>query len=505
MAQRVSIYRPQMRVPVLEGPRIQEVDVSSGVLSAANDLEQSANRMRATRLNEARLNATKQLEDLEFEAEKQPWEQRHKFFEDGASRIRKDLDGGIGRDGVLRQAFEDDWQKLYLPRNSQVKYSARKGEIDHNLAVVDESMTTFARQAAQAGDERQAQFFKDQAAVTIADAKQGGFLTDVEAGNRLREFARGVERNRARSLIEANPVMGLKSLQDTGKFQNLREEDRLMLVDRAQSELQHRASMAEASANRAERARRIMGDQVAKDGWDLISQGQMSPEWLTENRATLDSTDYKALIQANQSGGSKDASDLVADAYQKLYVDGEDVSGDVIHGLRNHTISPDTARGLLEENKQTQGIKSPKMAAKEFITTWLKPGELNPAPGAPERLAGAMAEFDETMRTNPKLGAGEVKKLANDIVRRYSIVNRDQITVTLPTPKYAVGERNTFDIPKTKAAIARAYLNRHGGDKEKRNRDPEYIRELRNLKLWEDARTRAAAALAAAEEKDKAQ
>lgn len=501
MAPRVSIYRTQLRVPSYQAPSVPELDVSSGVLSAANDIEQTANRLRAGRLNEARLNATKQLEDLEFEAERQPWEQRAKFFEDGAARVRAEVEGStIGSDRTLRSAFEDDWGKLYLPRATQVKYSARKGEIDHNIAVLDESMTVFARQAAQATDERQAQFIKDQAAISIADAKAGGFLTDVEAGDRLRGFARGVERNRARSLIEANPIMGLKSLQDTSQFQNLHEEDRLMLVDRAQSELQHRAAMADAAANRAERQRRIMGDQLAKDGWDLIAKGEMTSEWMTNAKATLDSNDYKALVSATQSGGGKDAANLVADAYEKVYLTGEDVGSDVIQGLRNRLISPETASKLLEENKQTQGVKSPAQQGRTFITTYLKPSELNPAPGAPERLAGAMQEFDDQLRANPKLGAMEMKKLANDIVKRYSIVNRDEITVTLPTPKFAVGDRNTFDVPKTRAAIAKNFLAKHGGDKASRDKDPDYIRELRNLKLWEDARKRAAEAAAAASE-----
>ena len=93
-----------------------------------------------------------------------------------------------------------------------------------------------------------------------------------------------------------------------------------------------------------------------------------------------------------------------------------------------------------------------------------------------------------------------MKKLANDIVRRYSIIDRDKITVSLPTPKYVVGDRNTFDVLKTRAAIAKNFLAKHGGDKVSRDKDPDYIRELRNLKLWEDARKRAAASAAAANE-----
>lgn len=493
-----------MRVPELQAPQIQRTGNAEGLVEsiglAANEYEKQKSRERTRILNENRLEATTKLEELQFEAEKLPWDQRAAHFQAGANALKAELDKRTGSDSALKEAFANDWGQLYLPRNSQVRFSARKGEIDHNVAVLDQTTTVFARQAAQASDPREAQFIKDQAALAIADAQHGGFLNEVEAGDRLRGFARGVERNRARALIEANPIAGLKSLQDTSQFQNLQEEDRLMLVDRAQSELQHRAAMADAAANRSERQRRIMGDQLAKDGWDLIAKGEMTSEWMTNAKATLDSNDYKALVSATQSGGGKDAANLVADAYEKVYLTGEDVGSDVIQGLRNRTLSPETASKLLEENKQTQGVKSPAQQGRTFITTYLKPSELNPAPGAPERLAGAMQEFDDQLRANPKLGAMEMKKLANDIVKRYSIVNRDEITVTLPTPKFAVGDRNTFDVPKTRAAIAKNFLAKHGGDKASRDKDPDYIRELRNLKLWEDARKRAAEAAAAASE-----
>lgn len=498
---RVSVYRPQLRVPVFQATPIPELDVSSGIEKVASDLDQAANRMRATRLNEARLDATTRLEELQLEAQKQPWQDRQKFFEDGASTIRKEIEQQrVGSDGVLRGAFAEDWGKLYLPRNTEVKYSVRKGEIDHNQAVLDQTMTVFSRQAAQATDERQARFIRDQAAVSIAEAQNGGFLTETEAGDRLREFARGVERNRARALIEANPNAGVSALQDLNNFQNLREEDRLTLVSRAESKLQHRAAMADHAAVVNERNRRIAGDQLAKEGWDLVSKGTMTSNWLDEAKRTLDASDYHAILNASQSGGSVNARNIVADAYQKLYVDGEDVSGDVIGGLRSGTLTPETAKSLLEENKQTQGIKSPARMAREYVASVLKVSDLNPAPGAPERLAAGVNELDAWLRENPRAGATEVDKKAKDIGRRYAILNRDEILISLPLPQSAIGDRQTgVDIAKTRAAITKKFLAKYEGDKAAVMRDPEFIREAKNLKLWEAAQNEAARALAAAE------
>jgi len=495
----------------LEAPRIpatgnwQALAEAAGQVSQA--VEQERNRMRATKLGEARLQTATQLEELQFEAEKQPWDQRAAFFEQGAMRIRAEAEKGLGGDAVMRSAFAEDWGRSFQPRNMEVRHSARKGEIDHHGALLDSSLTVFARQASQAGDQRLAQFVKDQAAVTIADAQQGGFITETEAGNRLREFARTVERNRVTAMI-ADPSKGgpngaVRALSDLNQFQNLREEDRLMLVGRAESKLQHQVTMAEAAASRAERQRRIMGDQLAKDGWDHIAKGTMTDDWLTESKATLDSSDYRALVAATQGGGGADSSELIADTYRKLYVDGEDVSGDVLQGLRNRVITPDTAKTLLDENKQTQGTKSPARLGREYITTYLKPGELNPAIGAPERLANAMQEFDDTLRENPKMSAAQIRRLAAGIAKRYSIINREAITVTLPTPRFAAGERNSFDIQKTRAATVKNYLAKHGGDKEALRRDPEYVREIKNIKLWEEARENAAAAARAAEEAEK--
>lgn len=511
MPQQVSIYRPQMRVPELQAPEIRRTGNAEALVQSIGQVsqavEQERNRMRATKLGEARLQTATQLEELQFEAEKQPWDQRAAFFEQGAQRIRSDVEKGMGGDAVMRSAFAEDWGRSFLPRNMEVRHSARKGEIDHNGALLDDSLTVFARQASQSSDERLSQFVKDQAAVTIADAQQGGFITETEAGNRLREFARTVERNRVTAMIgdpsKGGPNAAVRALSDLNQFQNLREEDRLMLVGRAESKLQHQVTMAEAAASRADRARRRYGEELAKDGWDHIAKGTMSDDWLTESKATLDATDYRALVAATQGGGGANSSELIADTYRKLYVDGEDVSGDVLQGLRNRVITPDTAKTLLDENKQTQGVKSPARLGREYITTYLKPGELNPSIGAPERLANAMQEFDDTLRENPKMNAAQVRRLAAGISKRYSVINREAITVTLPTPRFADGERNTFDVRKTRAATVKNYLAKHGGDKDAMRRDPEYVREVRNIKLWEDARERAAAAARAADELEK--
>jgi hypothetical protein len=366
--------------------------------------------------------------------------------------------------------------------------------------VLEESTTVFARQAAQASDPREAQFIKDQAALSIADAQQGGFLTEVEAGDRLRDFARGVERNRARSLIEDDPSQGLRALNDLSKFQNLREEDRLALVDRAENKIQHRVAMADHAAVVGERNRRIMGDQIAKEGADLLAKGQMTEAWLETNRRVLDGSDYRVIRHEMQNGGGTDSASVTADLFDRLYVKGEDIGPDAINAMRTGTLSVDSAKSLLNENKSTQDIQSPRRQGLAYITTSLKVSDANDDPVAAQRLANAVASFNQQMREDPKQ---DPIALSRTLVKTQALLQWDQMNVLRPLPKHAVGDRMTFDVKAARAATAAQFLKKHGGDRAKAAADPDFIREGKLINDWEAARKRLQAANEAAAAKAK--
>lgn len=482
----------QIRVPVLEAPTVQRVDVSSGLLAAADAAREIEVRRASLKANELRLGAVSKLADAQLEAEKQPFDQRTTFFEGRANEIKKDLTQNLGMfDGEVKSRFEADWSQVYLTYNVDVKQSARKGEIDHHSAVLDDTLTTLARQAAQMPDERQSAMMVEQAGRSIAVAQHGGILSETEAGARLREFSRGVEKNRVVALIDKSPNEGLRALQDTAKFQSLKEEDRLMLLSRAESKIQHQAAMADHAANRALRSRREMGDQAAKDGFDLLAKGQLTEEWMNQNKLMLDTSDYRMLRDSMQGGGSPDSKEAFLDIHTGIYVEGVDKSQDILGYFKRGDISPQTAKAMLDENKDASPVKR----AKSYLATALKPSDLNQNPDHARAYAEAMVEFDRLWSENPKQ---DPDTLARQVLKRNSMAPDVSLSRRLPSPKFIVGDRSALDTQKTERNVAAFFMKKHAGDKARVKADPEFRREMQILQEWKADQERQARINAAA-------
>ena len=479
-----SIYTPRLRVPVPEFARDPGVDVSSGLNEAAQALQQVAKQRDATSIIQARAQAAMRLSDLEDEAQRQPWQERAAFFERGANSILTDISKGFVKDSRSRlaEAFQDDWAAMYAPRRAEVKHSAFLGERDQNRATLDQSLDTFAKQAAQARSDVEAEGVRIQAVKQIADMQGGGWITAEEAGEQVRGFARRLDQNRANALIKDDPNAAMLALTDSTKFAGLREEDRLVLQGRAESRLQHEAAMADHAAVVAQRNRKLAGDELAKEGFDLLAKGQMTEEWLTKNRPILDTSDYRMLREGTQRGGGTDSAAALSGIFKKLYIDGEDVGNDVLTAMTTGSLSVESAKSLLDENKSLQGLESPIQQGRKYVAGALKVSEINPDPAAAQRLANAMASFNQQMREDPKQDPME---LARSVVKTNAIVSFQDFTLVKPLPKYAVGTRQSLDVKASRVATKKAYLQKHGGDEALLKQDPDYLRELRNLKEWE--------------------
>jgi hypothetical protein len=295
----------------------------------------------------------------------------------------------------------------------------------------------------------------------------------------------------AQGMIRRNPFQALQSLQTDARFTTLDPDKLESLIRSSESAIQHKAAMADHAAAQSERNRRLMGDQVSKEGWDLLSKGQMTEEWMDANRAVLDGSDYKMLRQGMQEGGGTSSREAQIDIMQKIY-GGVDATEDIMARLRNNEITPQLARSYLDENKDMSPVKQ----SKSFITQYLKPSDINPSAVQAQSYAEAMAEFNRLYAENPKQDPME---LARKVVQRNALADMQNITAVapLPSPQYTVGNRNELDIKATKKKIWDAFKKKYNGDQAAMKQDKDFLREMRNLKAFEDAYTRNAAAQAA--------
>jgi hypothetical protein len=292
-------------------------------------------------------------------------------------------------------------------------------------------------------------------------------------------------------MIRRNPFQALQSLQADPRFTTLDPDKLESLIRSSESAIQHKAAMADHAAAQSERNRRIMGDQVSKEGWDLLAKGQMTEEWMDQYRSTLDASDYKMLRQGMQEGGSVGSRTVQTSIFEKIY-SGVDASDEIMAGFKNGDINPQLARSLLDENKDM----SPAKKAKSFITQYLKPSDLMYSGTQAQSYAEALSEFDRLYAQDPKQDPLE---LARIVVKRNALADMQGITAVapLPSPQYTVGDRNQLDIKATKKKIWDAFKKKYNGDQAAMRQDKDFLREMRNLKAFEDAYSRNAAAQAA--------
>lgn len=485
-----GVYQQQLTVPVLSLPRAQNVDVSSGIEAVA----QAQRQREARHLNEMRLEAATQLESLQAEAEAVPFDQRKAFFDQGAQKLRGDFDKKFGfLDMDLRGGFHDEWGRMFALKGIEVNASAKKGEADHNYATMEGVIAKMEGQAARASSPKERAFFVEQIGATLHDALATGAIDETKAGDVGRESLRRIDKNVLSAMIEdpnRGPNEALRALH-ANEFGNLKEEDRLAMIERAERKIQHTVAMSDHADIVNERNRKRMGETIAKEGFDLLAAGKMTEDWITKNRPILDTSDFRMLRQGMQEGGGAESSDALASIYRKVYVDNADVSGEVLSAMTNRQINASTAKSLLDENKNN----TPARQAKTYLTTYLKPSDVNDSPAASQSYAEAVAEFDRRFAQDPNQDAMD---LARKVIGRNSVVQFDKMTLVMPLPDYAVGGRKDFDEKKTQAATVAAFLARHNNDRAAAVADPAFKVEARKIAAWAEAARKLRAAQDAA-------
>lgn len=297
----------------------------------------------------------------------------------------------------------------------------------------------------------------------------------------------------AQGMIRRNPFQALQSLQTDARFTTLDPDKLESLIRSSESAIQHKAAMADHAANQSLRARKEMGEQAAKDGFDLLAKGQLTEEWMTQNKRMLDTSDYRMLRDSMQEGGSPSSKDTLIDLTAKVYTGGSDASDDILSAWKRGDIKASEAKSLLNENKDVSPVKR----AKVFLSTALKPSDVNPNPAHAQAYAEAMSEFDRLWAENPKQ---DPDALARIVLKRNSLIDTQSLTITrrLPSPKFIVGDRNSLDTKTTERNIVAYFTKKHGNDKAKVKADPEFRREMQILQEWKSDQERQARINAAA-------
>ena len=272
MVVRQQIPGIQIRVPVLEAPTVQRVDVSSGIYAAADAAREIENAQKMRQLNDAQIGAAKAFRELNETNRRLPWEEKVKSFEEGAKAIRATYLDGLS-DNEVKQLFTNDFERMYGSYQVHTKDDAFQGERAHAIATADEASDGFARDMAFARTPQERAFAQENMVKSWQNLVAGGFIDEVTARDKV---SRGLAANdlySAREQISRDPYAARKALAQPDSFKFLDPLQITSLRDEADREVKSRESEA--------RARQAMVRQEA-----LFSLQQ----WAQDNAASIQET-----------------------------------------------------------------------------------------------------------------------------------------------------------------------------------------------------------------------
>lgn len=247
MSGRISIYAPQITVPVADAPRSSGVDVSSGLTALAESRARIEQAQRVTMVNDAQIGSAKAFDGLNETLRRTPWQDKRRVFQEGLAKIRNEYFDSIP-DGQARSLFKPDFERMAGINQAEVNNDAFKGEQSHNIAQANDAVDVFARQAAFARSPQEREAAIEGGAGVISNLVVGGYIDEDQRQRWTSQFLGRSDFVSAKQLVDVNPTKALATLSKAGAFPHLDPSQVEQLKDQAKTEIRRLESEARAQA-----------------------------------------------------------------------------------------------------------------------------------------------------------------------------------------------------------------------------------------------------------------
>lgn len=251
-------------------------------------------------------------------------------------------------------------------------------------------------------------------------------------------------------------------------FANIDPLKRSQLMDRAERRVEagerERVRRIEKNERDADKHLKAESAEVEKDGYELESNGQLTREWLNENRDRLDTNAYKYFATALEPGREniKDDVDTLSTLTTNMY-SGQDITSDLVRAHKGGQIKNETFRSLMEKNNGMQNQGGPKSEfdrSRSYITGALQPGPFDKDfTNSSARKADALDMFDRFV-SEKKRTDEEIEAYAKTVVQRFKSTLMAENRISLPRPYNAGTATNQAikaeDLDKADAEILAA-------------------------------------------------
>lgn len=281
-----QVYRSSLRVPVMQAPTIDRVDVSSGLHAVADGLREQEDRQRAAQLNEVELSMATEFSNMREESRRTDWREKAADFESRAAELKTGVIGKI-KDPRVKAAAEASFQRLYLNGREHTRQDAFEGERDHHIANTETSLDRFAQDAAAARSPDERKIAIENGTKAIANLIDAGFIDEARGNQRAMRFKGDADLFTAEALVESDPYTARKLFGNQAeaqkRFPALDPRQILNQKEAADREVKQREAEARANANMARQEALFDIDQWSKDNAaSLAATGQAVPAPYTD-------------------------------------------------------------------------------------------------------------------------------------------------------------------------------------------------------------------------------
>ena len=421
---------------------------------------------RALKVSSVTTQAAMELQSYVFDLEKSDrdystqFDRYTQFTQELTERYGKQLEG----DSAGLTTFTSNINQMAFKKGFEVRSNAITGQMDQQKGVLTLNMAALSELAVQ-GDEEQQELVKTKAQLLLQQSYENGVIDAQEAATMGLKFQDDLVSAGVRYDILQDPDAAVGKLLK-GEYSGLSSERQMIWLEKANSaseaRLRRQISAEDRARREADRLEKVAADALSKEGDQLLYTGQLTVDWVEDNREILDPADYRFYYKAVTTGSEAANNPNVYGNLRFRASDGEDVREEARIALRSGTLNITGYNNIVNRSEQNSGIGDiPNWYERgdSYISDALRVSDINPNPAANLARAKALDEWAQWGRENPNPSPQQARQAYEEIAQSYSLVDTSQMTLAKPMPKFAVGSRSSLDIGATEAATVDAYQN----------------------------------------------
>lgn len=462
---------------------------------------------RAQMLIGAQAQMTRDLADVdnEFQADTD-WQTMPARYQERTRGLLDKYRENLASDPTVFSMLSRDFQRSTLRGSVEINKLARTRQVESGKADLETSLETYSQLAAKTSDPLATAEIEGRARSSIAGMVSAGLIGADDGQKRERQFYDRVAQTRAIALIRDNPDEAFRRLSDPadGGFDRMDPKTREGLLtqanNRATSLANERARAQDRAESQARAALQREGDALMKDVEARIAAGNIpnSDEMRRlERHGGISPADMRVLRRSMTEDAGTDDGNTVIDLTRRSVADNPaDFEAAASRAVEAGRLKISTYRALVEKNRadnRSDAPPSPYKSGRELVSTTLDPGAIFQGSAAAigrSAQAQAIVEFDNWARANPRANAADAVAEAQNVIKRYQIIQFQNLSLAIGVPRFVEGGRSAISLENLATAESEVIRRLDAGQLSREQAD----QELRKIEGWRFIKQQPAAA-----------